>query len=222
MLATGAVDAAIVDPVPSDLRFVSVVAETDGAHRLWQQQWRARTINHVVVVRDRSRTIARRCPSCSGCFARAGAGGGRHGPGVGADRSRGEPAQPGSRHPSRGGRGCWRARSPSRISSPMPSPHSTSGPRFGDVAHVGHIELLTPGPTRASPSSPRSSGCTRPAVRARPVSARVGRLRAPHAQAHRAHHVGLGHLGLRVRDEPTLHRLVAQLETHRMRGSGCG
>jgi 4,5-dihydroxyphthalate decarboxylase len=52
MLATGAVDAAIVDPVPSDPRFVPVVAETDGAHRLWQQQWRARTINHVVVVRE--------------------------------------------------------------------------------------------------------------------------------------------------------------------------
>lgn len=52
MLATGAVDAAIVDPVPPDSRFVSVVAETDAAHRLWQQQWRARTINHVVVVRE--------------------------------------------------------------------------------------------------------------------------------------------------------------------------
>jgi 4,5-dihydroxyphthalate decarboxylase len=52
MLRDGAVDAVIVDPVPTDPRFVSVVPDPKGTWLAWQRQHDARTLNHVVVVRD--------------------------------------------------------------------------------------------------------------------------------------------------------------------------
>jgi 4,5-dihydroxyphthalate decarboxylase len=52
LLTAGAVDALIVDPVPADSRFVPVVAEADAAYRAWQARSGARTVNHVIAVRE--------------------------------------------------------------------------------------------------------------------------------------------------------------------------
>ncbi len=52
MLLDGTIDAAIVDPVPASPRIATVVPDPAGAHRAWEQATGARTVNHVVVVRD--------------------------------------------------------------------------------------------------------------------------------------------------------------------------
>jgi 4,5-dihydroxyphthalate decarboxylase len=52
MLLDGVVDAAIVDPVPDDRRLTTVVPNPDAPWRAWQARTGARTINHVVVVRE--------------------------------------------------------------------------------------------------------------------------------------------------------------------------
>jgi 4,5-dihydroxyphthalate decarboxylase len=52
LLQEGAIDAAIVDPVPADPRFASVVPDPDAVWNAWQREHGARTVNHVVVVRD--------------------------------------------------------------------------------------------------------------------------------------------------------------------------
>ncbi len=52
MLRDRVVDAVIVDPVPADPRFVRVVPDPDAAYLSWQHQRGARTLNHVVAVRD--------------------------------------------------------------------------------------------------------------------------------------------------------------------------
>lgn len=52
MLRERAADAVIVDPVPSDPRYLSVVPDPDEAFRSWQQRHGARTLNHVIAVRE--------------------------------------------------------------------------------------------------------------------------------------------------------------------------
>ena len=52
MLRAGIVDAAIVDPVPADPRFASVVSDPEGACREWQNRHGARTLNHVITLRE--------------------------------------------------------------------------------------------------------------------------------------------------------------------------
>lgn len=52
LLRDGAIDAAIVDPVPADDRVASVVSDAEDAWCAWQRDTGARTINHVVVVRE--------------------------------------------------------------------------------------------------------------------------------------------------------------------------
>ncbi len=52
MLRDGAIDAAIVDPVPAGPRFVPVVSDPEATFRAWQQRHRAFTLNHVIVVRE--------------------------------------------------------------------------------------------------------------------------------------------------------------------------
>ena len=75
-------------------------------------------------------------------------------------------------------------------------------PRFGDVAHVGHLELLTPKPEEslafftARRRTPRERACGRFGL-----PARLGRLRVALAEADGAQHVGRRPLGLRVRNE---------------------
>lgn len=52
MLLEGAIDAAIVDPVPADPRIATVVPDPVSVYRDWQHESDARTLNHVVVVRE--------------------------------------------------------------------------------------------------------------------------------------------------------------------------
>ena len=52
MLRNGDIDAAIVDPVPADPRFASVVADPEATYRAWQHRHGARALNHVIVVRE--------------------------------------------------------------------------------------------------------------------------------------------------------------------------
>ena len=52
MLRAGVVDAAIVDPVPADPRFAAVVSDPEGACCEWQTRHGARTLNHVITVRE--------------------------------------------------------------------------------------------------------------------------------------------------------------------------
>jgi catechol 2,3 dioxygenase len=101
----------------------------------------------------------------------------------------------------------------------MPSPHSTSGSRFGDVAHVGHIELLTPRPDESLAFFTSIVGLHETGRSGASVYLRAWGDYERHTLKLTAHTTsGIGHLGLRARDEPTLHRLVAQLETHDVTG----
>jgi 4,5-dihydroxyphthalate decarboxylase len=52
MLRDGAIDAAIVDPVPPGTRFAPVVPDPEATFRAWQHTHRAVTLNHVIVVRE--------------------------------------------------------------------------------------------------------------------------------------------------------------------------
>ncbi len=52
LLRERSIDAAIVDPVPADPGIVPVVRGADQVYEDWQRQTGARTINHVMVVRD--------------------------------------------------------------------------------------------------------------------------------------------------------------------------
>lgn len=52
MLRDGIADAVIVDPVPADPRFVPVVSDPEAAFRTWGETHGARTLNHVIVVRE--------------------------------------------------------------------------------------------------------------------------------------------------------------------------
>jgi 4,5-dihydroxyphthalate decarboxylase len=45
-------DAIIVDPIPTDPRFASVVPDPEATCRAWQQRSGARTLNHVIAVRE--------------------------------------------------------------------------------------------------------------------------------------------------------------------------
>ena len=52
MLLASTVDAAIVDPVPADPRVARILPDADAAWTAWQEATGARTINHIVVVRE--------------------------------------------------------------------------------------------------------------------------------------------------------------------------
>jgi 4,5-dihydroxyphthalate decarboxylase len=52
LLLEGALDAAIVDPVPDDPVIATVVADPAFTWRAWRQKTGAQTLNHVVVVRE--------------------------------------------------------------------------------------------------------------------------------------------------------------------------
>jgi len=52
MLRDGSLDAVIVDPVPGDPRFVAVVPDPRATFAAWQRRHGARTLNHVVAVRE--------------------------------------------------------------------------------------------------------------------------------------------------------------------------
>ncbi len=52
MLRDGDIDAAIVDPVPAGPRFVPAVPDPEATVRAWRHRHGARTLNHVIVVRE--------------------------------------------------------------------------------------------------------------------------------------------------------------------------
>ena len=96
-------------------------------------------------------------------------------------------------------------------------------PRFGDVAHVGHVELLTPKPDESlafftSVVGLHETGRSGDSVylRAWGDYERHTLKLTPHSTS------GLGHLGLRVRDEETLQHLVSHLERHQFPGAWAG
>lgn len=92
-------------------------------------------------------------------------------------------------------------------------------PRFGDVAHVGHIELFTPRPDASLDFFISVVGLHETGRRGNSVYLRAWGDYERHTLKLTAHSTsGLGHLGLRVRDDATLHQLVAHLAEHDIAG----
>ncbi len=52
MLREGIAEAVIVDPVPADPRFVPVVPDPEATFMAWMEKYGARTLNHVIAVRE--------------------------------------------------------------------------------------------------------------------------------------------------------------------------
>ena len=99
------------------------------------------------------------------------------------------------------------------------TPHTGAFPRFGDVAHVGHIELLTPRPDESHAFFTSVVGLHESGRSGGSVYLRAWGDYERHTLKLTAHSTsGLGHLGLRVRDEPTLHRFVSHLEANQIAG----
>src|SRR5215831_11177357 len=91
----------------------------------------------------------------------------------------------------------------------------TTVPRFGDVAHVGHVELLTPEPERSLAFFTSVVGLHETTRSGDSVYLRAWGDYERHSLKLTAHKTsGLGHVGLRVRDAQTLNDLVAGLEQH--------
>jgi catechol 2,3-dioxygenase len=93
-------------------------------------------------------------------------------------------------------------------------------PQFGDVAHVGHIELLTPRPEPSLEFFTSVVGLHETARRGNSVYLRAWGDYERHTLKLTAHNTsGIGHVGLRVRDEETLQRLVAHLAARNVVGT---
>lgn len=92
-------------------------------------------------------------------------------------------------------------------------------PRFGDVAHVGHVELLTPKPNDSLAFFTSVVGLHEAGRSGDSVYLRAWGDYERHTLKLTAHTTsGLGHLGLRVRDAATLERFVASLEEQHVIG----
>ena len=90
-----------------------------------------------------------------------------------------------------------------------------SFPRFGDVAHVGHLELLTPKPNESLEFFTSVIGLHETTRKGDSVYLRAWGDYERCTLKLTAHTTsGLGHLGLRVRDEETLQAFVAHLAEH--------
>jgi catechol 2,3-dioxygenase len=86
-------------------------------------------------------------------------------------------------------------------------------PRFGDVAHVGHVELLTPRPEQSLAFFTAVVGLHESTRAGDSVYLRAWGDYERHSLKLTAHTTsGLGHVGLRVRDAAALRDLVAGLE----------
>jgi catechol 2,3-dioxygenase len=95
-------------------------------------------------------------------------------------------------------------------------------PRFGDVAHVGHVELLTPRPDTSLTFFTSVVGLHESGRSGDSVYLRGWGDYEWHTLKLTAHTTsGLGHVGLRVRDEATLGALVARLEASGAAGRWC-
>ena len=90
-----------------------------------------------------------------------------------------------------------------------------SFPRFGDVAHVGHLELLTPKPNESLEFFTSVVGLHETTRKGDSVYLRAwGDYERCTLKLTGHTTSGLGHLGLRVRDEETLQAFVAHLAEH--------
>ena len=95
-----------------------------------------------------------------------------------------------------------------------------SFPRFGDVAHLGHIELLTPRPEASLDFFTSVVGLHETARCGNSVYLRAWGDYERHTLKLTGHSTsGVGHFGLRVRDEETLQRLVAHLAERNVAGT---
>src|SRR5262244_2643186 len=96
---------------------------------------------------------------------------------------------------------------------------TNSFPRFGDVAHLGHIELLTPRPDESLAFFTSIVGLHQTGRSGESVYLRGWGDYERHTLKLTAHTTsGLGHLGLRVRDEATLQRFVTLLGERQIAG----
>ena len=92
---------------------------------------------------------------------------------------------------------------------------SETAPRFGDIAHLGHVELLTPKPDESLAFFTSVVGLHETARAGDSVYLRAWGDYERHTLKLTAHKTsGLGHVGLRARDDATLQRLVAGLDAH--------
>src|SRR3954467_3794548 len=93
-------------------------------------------------------------------------------------------------------------------------------PRFGDVAHVGHVELLTPKPEASLEFFTRVIGLHESGRSGDSVYLRAWGDYEWHTLKLTASSTsGIGHLGLRVRDEDSLARFVTRLEDNGASGT---
>jgi catechol 2,3-dioxygenase len=92
-------------------------------------------------------------------------------------------------------------------------------PRFGDVAHLGHVELLTPRPDDSLAFFTAVVGPHETGRSGDSIYLRAWGDYERHTLKLTAHQTsGLDHLGLRVRDEATLQRFVAHLGERHLTG----
>ena len=95
---------------------------------------------------------------------------------------------------------------------------TTPFPRFGDVAHLGHIELFTPKPEASLEFFTSVVGLHESGRAGDSVYLRGWGDYEWHTLKLTAHSTsGIGHMGLRVRDEATLQALH-----HPVRSARCG
>ena len=96
---------------------------------------------------------------------------------------------------------------------------SEGAPRFGDVAHLGHVELLTPKPDESLAFFTSIVGLHETARAGDSVYLRAWGDYERHTLKLTAHATsGIGHLGLRVRDASTLQQLIGGLEADGVSG----
>lgn len=93
-------------------------------------------------------------------------------------------------------------------------------PRFGDIAHLGHVELFTPKPEESLAFFTSVVGLHETERRGDSVYLRAWGDYERHTLKLTAHSTsGVGHLGLRVRDDETLQRFVADFAEHNIAGT---
>jgi catechol 2,3-dioxygenase len=92
-------------------------------------------------------------------------------------------------------------------------------PRFGDVAHIGHLELLTPRLEKSVEFFTLVVGLHETGRRDNSVYLRAWGDYERHTLKLTAHTTsGIGHLGVRVHDAATLEHLVRHLAAHNVAG----
>ena len=97
---------------------------------------------------------------------------------------------------------------------------TTPFPRFGDVAHLGHIELFTPKAEASLAFFTSVVGLHESGRSGDSVYLRAWGDYEWHTLKLTAHSSsGIGHMGLRVRDEATLQAFITRCDTHGVGGN---